>query len=163
MATQSAESLARTAFGKDLKKIRVRQGLTMTTAARHAGISLGTWSRYEQGITRPGIDKAPRIAKGLGVPIAALFPHTDESSIVIAELRLSHTTISELRRQGDSYKETLSLRLAKTLEPTLNALATRPRKLPAIQATPRQRDLRVHPELVRSSMNRRADPFLASH
>ncbi len=130
---KSANTLAREAFGKRLSALRAQAGVSGRVAARAAGINSGTWTRYEQGRIRPGIDKAPAIARALHIPIAALFD-TEDGSKVIAEIRVSPETLQAIREHGTPAVDEAANRIATSLKPRMVAAATPParakRRLP---------------------------------
>lgn len=147
----SPNSIARIEFGKQLRKLRLEQGLTMAVAARAAGLAAATWGRYENGTTRPGIDKAPAIAKALGLPIAGLYP-TDDGTTIVAELRVSAETLAAIRKGGHPATTEVALRIAHNLEPRLLQLAQPASRTAKVAREPRKRadrTLKGRPELLR--------------
>ncbi len=59
-------------FGANVKKERMRQGITQTELAERVGLSAGAIAQYEIAVKSPSIITAERIAEALGVKLADL-------------------------------------------------------------------------------------------
>lgn len=64
---------SRSRMGERLRKLRRDKGLTLQQVAERTGISIGTLSKVERGLTSLGYDRFERLAQGMGVDMAALF------------------------------------------------------------------------------------------
>lgn len=67
----------RVAIGRQIKKLRLAQDLTVQELAKRAGVSAGYLSEVERAMSAVSIDKLSQIAEGLGVSLDVLL---DESS-----------------------------------------------------------------------------------
>ena len=63
----------RSIMGERLRTLRQDRGLTLQQVADRTGISIGTLSKVERGLTSLGYDRFERLAKGMDVDMAALF------------------------------------------------------------------------------------------
>lgn len=63
----------RSAFGSRLRKLRLMVGLTQEEVARRADISLGTYSKAENGKVNLRFDVIFRLASALEVEVGELF------------------------------------------------------------------------------------------
>lgn len=61
------------AIGQNIRELRVRAGLTLTTVARKAQLAKSSLSKIETGQTSPPISTLIRIAKAISVPISDFF------------------------------------------------------------------------------------------
>ena len=61
-------------FGRRLKLIRARVGLTQEGLARAADVSLSTVAKLERGEVDPSWNSVQRLAKALGVKTEGLLP-----------------------------------------------------------------------------------------
>jgi transcriptional regulator with XRE-family HTH domain len=59
-------------FAMRLKRLRERAGMTQETAAKKAGVSRAYLARLEMGRHDPPLSRLRKLAKALGVPVAAL-------------------------------------------------------------------------------------------
>ncbi|MEM1314787.1 MAG: XRE family transcriptional regulator [Pseudomonadota bacterium] len=64
---------SRSRMGERLRALRRDRGLTLQQVAERTGISIGTLSKVERGLTSLGYDRFERLAQGMGVDMAALF------------------------------------------------------------------------------------------
>lgn len=64
---------SRSRMGDRLRALRRDKGLTLQQVANRTGISIGTLSKVERGLTSLGYDRFERLAQGMGVDMAALF------------------------------------------------------------------------------------------
>jgi transcriptional regulator with XRE-family HTH domain len=55
-----------------LKRLRERAGLTQEAVAKRAGVSRAYLARLEMGRHDPPLSRLRKLAKALGVPVAAL-------------------------------------------------------------------------------------------
>lgn len=60
-------------FGKQLRKLRLEQGLTQEQLAERLGCATTFISRIENGRRSPSLANIGRLAEILDVPVAALF------------------------------------------------------------------------------------------
>ncbi|WP_375572556.1 XRE family transcriptional regulator [Seohaeicola saemankumensis] len=63
----------RSRMGERLRALRQDKGLTLQQLADRTGISIGTLSKVERGLTSLGYDRFERLALGMDVDMAALF------------------------------------------------------------------------------------------
>ena len=60
-------------IGENIKKLRVRQGLTQDDLAKQTGIKYSTLAKIEGDfVTKPGVQMIAKIANALSVPIEDL-------------------------------------------------------------------------------------------
>jgi len=59
-------------FGTTLAKLRKAKGMTQAEFARHAGVDLDSYRRWEQGRHIPKVNDVYRLAKALGVALTDL-------------------------------------------------------------------------------------------
>jgi len=71
---QSDESTDLKLFGENLRRIRNEKDITMQQLANQAEIELSQIYRIESGKINPKLTTLLKIAKGLNVPPADLFP-----------------------------------------------------------------------------------------
>jgi transcriptional regulator with XRE-family HTH domain len=71
---QSSESDELKRFGENLRRIRNEKNITMQQLANQAEIELSQIYRIESGKINPKLTTLLKIAKGLNVPAADLFP-----------------------------------------------------------------------------------------
>lgn len=64
---------SRSRMGERLRALRQDRGLTLQQVADRTGISIGTLSKVERGLTSLGYDRFERLAQGMDVDMAALF------------------------------------------------------------------------------------------
>jgi transcriptional regulator with XRE-family HTH domain len=67
-----ASNQAQPAFGKAVRQLREKRGITQEIAAEKADLSLHTWGVIERGEGNPAYETAKRIAAALGVTLAEL-------------------------------------------------------------------------------------------
>lgn len=68
-------------IGLKLRLLRTTKGLTLTQVAEAAGLSPSFISQVERGLTNPSVNSLKRIGDVLGIPIASLFNHDQQSEI----------------------------------------------------------------------------------
>ncbi|MGQ9823673.1 MAG: helix-turn-helix domain-containing protein [Desulfotomaculales bacterium] len=74
-------------LGQRLKRLRKKQGLTITTLADKAGVSPGFLSQIEKGQTTPLLDTLEKIAKCLNVHLSYfLIPHQSDIEDLLSSL-----------------------------------------------------------------------------
>ena len=61
-------------LGKNLKKVRLRLGLTQAAVAERAGIHINYYARIERGEENPSFEVLERIAKALRVKSSEILP-----------------------------------------------------------------------------------------
>lgn len=64
----------RRAFGQHIKELRRRAGWSQEAFAHHIGIDRTCMSGIERGVRNPTLDVPYKLAHGLGVEVAELFP-----------------------------------------------------------------------------------------
>lgn len=69
-----------TAIGREVKRYRVKAGLTVAGLAGAAGLSPGMLSKVENGQISPSLDTLQALAQGLNVPLTSLFKRFEESA-----------------------------------------------------------------------------------
>lgn len=111
------------AFGKTLHTLRTTTGQTQATLAHTIGVSISTIRVWEQGKHSPKFWRLPEIARGLGVPVAALFD-TPGGDRTVAEVVVSRATLGEISKHGHPAAQEAADRLARALEPILYTAAT---------------------------------------
>lgn len=70
---QAEPDNSRSRMGERLRALRQDKGLTLQQVADRTGISIGTLSKVERGLTSLGYDRFERLAQGMDVDMAALF------------------------------------------------------------------------------------------
>ena len=68
------------AVGGNLRRLRVKRGLSLERLARHSGVSRAMLSQIELGQSAPTITTLWKIARSLGVTFSALIMRGDESA-----------------------------------------------------------------------------------
>lgn len=64
----------RRAFGQHIEELRRRAGWSQEAFAHHVGIDRTYMSGIERGVRNPTLDVLYKLAEGLGVKVAELFP-----------------------------------------------------------------------------------------
>ena len=77
-------------FIKNMKKARIRTGLTQAQMAEKIGVAAPTYSLYETGKREPDIDKIKKIASVLGVTGNELLGIDDEGNEIGVTARLTN-------------------------------------------------------------------------
>nr|WP_294507374.1 XRE family transcriptional regulator [uncultured Rhodopila sp.] len=85
--THHASELA-IAVGRNLRRIRTRQGFSLERLAKASGVSRAMLGQIETGKSTPTIALLWKVATALGVPFATLIAARDETGTVV--LRKSH-------------------------------------------------------------------------
>lgn len=99
-------------FGKKIKQLRFRVGLTQEQLAERLGISPQSVSKWETGVTMPDISLLPVLAEAFGVTIDELFDLSAEQKLRRIESRLA--TEEELTTDVfREYEEFLKSRLSE--------------------------------------------------
>ncbi|MEI9402553.1 helix-turn-helix transcriptional regulator [Mesorhizobium argentiipisi] len=60
-------------FGANVRKVRLKRGMTLESLATEAGLAYGYMGRIERGQKNPSLDVAERIAKVLEIDPITLF------------------------------------------------------------------------------------------
>lgn len=68
------------AIGREIRRYRMKAGLTVAGLAATAGLSSGMLSKVENGQTSPSLDTLEALAQALNVPLTSLFKRFEESS-----------------------------------------------------------------------------------
>lgn len=94
-------------LAKRLKLLREKQQISQSELARRCGIDHGAVSRTEAGQSGPSWETLKAIAKGLGIPIYALF--TDELNIAVfsAGIEASLRHFVDLQTKSLAFAESL--------------------------------------------------------
>jgi transcriptional regulator with XRE-family HTH domain len=76
-ATQVAEQTARlrSAFGRNLRKARLKRGLTAEAVSVQSGVSAVTLGAIEDGDMDPPLDTMEALARSIGCALQTLLPH----------------------------------------------------------------------------------------
>ena len=72
------ENRLEAAIGRQVRKLRLRQGATVAELARQSELSAGMLSKIENGVTSPSLETLQRLAAALNVPVTALFREFEE-------------------------------------------------------------------------------------
>ncbi|MEV0259247.1 helix-turn-helix transcriptional regulator [Streptomyces sp. NPDC050732] len=64
---------SRAVFGRRLRELRERAGLTQTATAAQAGLNRSFYAGVEAGRTSIAVDRLPGLARTLGVEVSQLF------------------------------------------------------------------------------------------
>jgi transcriptional regulator with XRE-family HTH domain len=78
-----SEMAAETLVGRRLRALRLQRRLSLRALAGRSGLNINTLSLIENGKTSPSVSTLQQLARGLGVPIAALFEAEMEPKRVI--------------------------------------------------------------------------------
>jgi len=74
-----SENTLELAIGTQVKKFRVKQGMTVVDLARQARLSPGMLSKVENGLTSPSLATLNALSKALNVPVTSLFRLYEET------------------------------------------------------------------------------------
>ena len=74
-----AEADLQSAIGRQVRAFRRQKGLTLSQAARAAGLSHGMLSKVENGQAAPSLSTLQALSQALSVPITALFKGFEEA------------------------------------------------------------------------------------
>src|SRR4249919_3738585 len=95
----SAEPLGRDTFYAHLRQLRANAGISQQVAARAAGVSVSSWSNYENGAQVPPIWRAASLARALAVSLDELLdPNPDR--VHIANLTITPQALARIRKHG---------------------------------------------------------------
>ncbi|MCW3056431.1 MAG: DNA-binding protein [Solirubrobacterales bacterium] len=64
-------------FAANLRRIREESGFSQEKLALESGLSMGHVSKIDRGDCEPGVRTVSKLARGLGVSVAALFEGID--------------------------------------------------------------------------------------
>jgi len=70
---EGAEKNLEKAIGREIKALRVHQGITIAGLAELTGLSIGMLSKIENGYTSPSLTTLQALSNALGVPLTAFF------------------------------------------------------------------------------------------
>ena len=70
---RDGETLLQEAIGRQVRKLRQGQNLTVMDLSRAASVSVAMISKIENGQTAPSLGTLQRLAQALGVQVSALF------------------------------------------------------------------------------------------
>jgi transcriptional regulator with XRE-family HTH domain len=76
--SEAKETRLEAAIGRQVRKLRLRLGVTVADLARQSGLSTGMLSKIENGVTSPSLDTLQRLAAALNVPVTVLFREFEE-------------------------------------------------------------------------------------
>lgn len=68
------------AVGREIKRYRIKAGLTVAELAGAAGLSSGMLSKVENGQISPSLGTLQALARGLNVPLTSLFKQFEKSA-----------------------------------------------------------------------------------
>jgi len=77
---QSPANTLQIAIGREIKRYRVKAGLTVAGLAGTARLSSGMLSKVENGQISPSLDTLEALAQALNVPLTSLFKRFEESA-----------------------------------------------------------------------------------
>lgn len=66
------------AIGRQVRAFRTQLNMTVTEAAKQAGLSPGMWSKIENGLTSPSLATLNAVSAALNVPVTSLFRRFEE-------------------------------------------------------------------------------------
>ncbi len=101
-------------LGNRLLAIRESRGWTLDALAERSGLSKAYLSRLECGNRQPSITALCAVAKALGVSIASLFEHPDETSACVI---VRNASVSEKKVNGLMYRPLSSSTQPFNLQP----------------------------------------------
>lgn len=76
------ESMLQMAIGRQIKKFRLSQNLTVSDLSKASSVSLAMISKIENGQTSPSLSTLQRLANALGVSMTSLFSQFEEHRTV---------------------------------------------------------------------------------
>lgn len=79
LADRDRGSVLEEAIGRQLRKLRLDQDLTVVELSKAAGVSIAMISKIENGQTSPSLSTLHRLAEGLRIPLTTLFQQYEES------------------------------------------------------------------------------------
>jgi len=107
-------------IGQNIREIRLRAGLSLTTAAKRAELTKSTLSKIETGQISSPISTLSRIAKALNVTLAGFFVAKNEPPpYVLTRKGKGQAVTGAGSRFGYSYEGLAWGKLDKTAEPFL--------------------------------------------
>lgn len=104
-------------ISRRLRAIRVRQNITQQELADATKMQVATIRRYESGTSAPAFWRLPLLARGLGVPLEALF--CDPSEACLGSVVVSAATMRRIRLEGEPAIREIAGVLASQLESAL--------------------------------------------
>ena len=107
-------------IGENIRRLRVRAGLTLTSIAQRAELTKSTLSKIETGKTSPPISTLIRIARAMNVPIVEFFVDEDKNpACVLTRKGKGQIVIRNGSRFGYSYEALALKKPDKSVEPFL--------------------------------------------
>ncbi len=105
-------------FGERLRELRKSKGLTQEELAELSGVSRRMIGHYETVVKRPSIDKAQKIAQGLGVSVQVLMgesgiPEDDEPGDISPKIMTIARIIERLPKKDQEAVCRLVISLAE--------------------------------------------------
>ncbi|MBI3831669.1 MAG: cupin domain-containing protein [Planctomycetes bacterium] len=117
-------------IGENIRRLRLKKGVTLTQAAEQAGLTKSTLSKIETGSISPPISTVLRIADALGAPMAEFFAEGSKSRHYVVTRKGKGTPIVRDGSQFGYAYEALALDMpAKKAEPFI--LTIKPTDPPA--------------------------------
>jgi transcriptional regulator with XRE-family HTH domain len=107
-----------TSIGEHLRTLRSRQGWTLDTLAKRAGLSKGFVSKIENGLSQPPIATLTRIADALGADMSQLFdgPRPNGTPAAVLTRRAERVRVERSRERPYGF-ERLAVRSPFRLTP----------------------------------------------
>ncbi|MDX1742313.1 MAG: XRE family transcriptional regulator [Ruegeria sp.] len=75
----SGEKNLETAIGREIKALRLQQGITIAELSAMTGLSIGMLSKIENGATSPSLTTLQSLADALSTPITSFFRRYEET------------------------------------------------------------------------------------
>ena len=119
-------------IGHELKKLRLKKGLTIKDLADKTGLSTGFLSNTEHNINSPSISSLSKICKALDIPIAQLFG--DEHPFNPVTRKNEREVLVDSRKPMALYE--LLSSYSKKLRPVLVTLGTNGSRGEGVQELP---------------------------
>ena len=106
--------------GRNIRKLRIQAGLTLTVVAKKAQLTKSTLSKIETGQTSPPISTLIRIARAMNVPLVEFFiDEAKEPAYVLTRKDKGQRVIHNGSQFGYSYEALALEKRDKYVEPFL--------------------------------------------
>lgn len=100
--------------GKNLKRERIRTGITMDELAEQAGVTQAQISFYERNINKPSIEKLEALARALNVPVSKLLDEDVTPYQPYTNLKKEEQDLLNYYRLVDATAKTMIMNVART-------------------------------------------------
>lgn len=100
--------------GKNLKRERIRTGITMDELAEQAGVTQAQISFYERNINKPSIEKLEALARALNVPVSKLLDEDVTPYQPYTNLKKEEQDLLHYYRLVDATAKTMIMNVART-------------------------------------------------